>query len=271
MDQPYAKDTLMLHSPWKIYDDIIASLPDDLRVTEIIVGKHWNLVSTEENTSIAMRYMEGKLEQADADPLVGRPVKEVASLVKSWNFGAAALGLAAINAVHNSPDRYKALSGTDVPSAAGTNIFTSMREAITGKSVAVIGHFPDLDSIRDICTLSVLERKPWPGDLPDSACEYVLPEQDFVFATATSLINKTLPRLLQLGRRSRFLLVGPSVPLYTPLYTWGVDVLAGVIVTDVNKLRWSVTHGPCRQVFGSGIAMVEIPRERAGVPPKVQD
>ena len=33
-------------------------------------------------------------------------------------------------------------------------------------------------------------------DFLDSACEYILPEQDFVFITGMTLTNKTLPRLL---------------------------------------------------------------------------
>jgi uncharacterized protein (DUF4213/DUF364 family) len=65
-------------------------------------------------------------------------------------------------------------------------------EKLRGKRVAVIGHFRDLERIAAVCHLSILERRPEPGDLPDTACEFVLPEQEVVIMTATTLINKTL-------------------------------------------------------------------------------
>ena len=39
--------------------------------------------------------------------------------------------------------------------------------------------------------------------MPDPACEYILSEQDVVIMTATTLINKTMPRLLALSRNAR--------------------------------------------------------------------
>ena len=58
----------------------------------------------------------------------------------------------------------------------------------------------DLSSIEELiaplCRLSILERDPVLGDYPDSACEYILPEQDYVFITGMTLVNKTLPHLL---------------------------------------------------------------------------
>ena len=37
-------------------------------------------------------------------------------------------------------------------------------------------------------------------DMPDPACEYVLPQADFAFITGVTLENKTAPRLLELAK-----------------------------------------------------------------------
>ena len=60
-----------------------------------------------------------------------------------------------------------------------------------------MGHFPLVEKqLGRKCSLSILEREPEGADFLDSACEYILPEQDFVFITGMTLTNKTLPRLL---------------------------------------------------------------------------
>ena len=53
----------------------------------------------------------------------------------------------------------------------------------------------------------IIERRPKPGDYPDSACEYLLPDCDIVIMTASAAINKTLPRLLELSKNSRIKLI----------------------------------------------------------------
>jgi uncharacterized protein (DUF4213/DUF364 family) len=108
--------------------------------------------------------------------------------------------------------------------------------------VAVIGHFPHLEkTLGKVCDLAILEKRPLPGDYPDSACEFLLPFQDYVFATGVTLINKTLPRLLELSRRQGLILVGPSVPLAPLLFDWGVRDLQGMVVTDPELCRGVIT------------------------------
>lgn len=76
-----------------------------------------------------------------------------------------------------------------------------------------------------ICDLVVLERRPLPGDYPDPASEYLLSDWEYVFITGTTIINKTLPRLLELCRGSKIILTGPSTPLTPALFRHGIDVL----------------------------------------------
>jgi uncharacterized protein (DUF4213/DUF364 family) len=104
-----------------------------------------------------------------------------------------------------------------------------------------------------VCELSILEKRPIPGDYPDSACEFLLPTQDFVFATGVTLINKTFPRLLALSRKTAFILVGPSVPLAPFLFDYGVRDLQGFVVTDPERCRKVVNReSQCGLIFDCG-------------------
>jgi uncharacterized protein (DUF4213/DUF364 family) len=117
-----------------------------------------------------------------------------------------------------------------------------------------------LDTLTDICQLTVLERNPGPNDLPDPACEYVLPEQDFVFITATTITNKTMPRLLQLSRSASVFLVGPSTPFTPLLFNHGINTLAGTVVLDPESVWSAAQEGAARSVFDHGAQMVKVSR-----------
>jgi uncharacterized protein (DUF4213/DUF364 family) len=186
-------------------------------------------------------------------------LRDLAEAAKSWNFVEAGLGVAAINAFCNFPDHEpvaKALEYED------TDAFTAWRSRAAGKKAAVIGHFPHLErTLGDVCELSVLEKRPVSGDYPDSACEFLLPHQDLVFATGVTVINKTLPRLLDLSRKTGLILVGPSVPLSSRLFDFGVRDLQGFVVTDPALCRAAITGenaGVC--LFDAGKRVSLTPR-----------
>jgi uncharacterized protein (DUF4213/DUF364 family) len=173
-------------------------------------------------------------------------LRELAAAAKSWNFQEASLGVAAINAYWNSPDRETAARSLDQGETAA---FTAWRDRVAGKKVTVIGHFPGLEKVLgEVCELSILEKRPSPGDYPDSACEFLLPVQDYVFATGVTLTNKTLPRLLEIAHRTGIILAGPSVPLAPPLFDWGVRDLQGFVVTKPELCR-AVISGENRDAF----------------------
>jgi uncharacterized protein (DUF4213/DUF364 family) len=172
--------------------------------------------------------------------MTGMSLRSLAAFSKSWNFEEASLGIAAINAWWNAPEQKAAALSLNI---GADDSFSFWRERVAGKRVAVIGHFPYLEKkIGDVCELSILEKRPVEDDFPDSACEYLLPEQDYVFATGVTLINKTLPRLLELSRHCGIILAGPSVPLAPPLLKRGVIDLQGFVVTDAARCAEAV-HG----------------------------
>ena len=128
--------------------------------------------------------------------------------------------------------------------------------------MAVIGHFRGLDELARVSQLTILERRPQPGDAPDPACEVILPEAEFVFITATTLINKTLPRLLQLCPQAFVVLVGPTTPLTPKWFDLGVDMIAGLLIDDVPSVWKIVQEGGQHAFFDHGTRMVQIERAR---------
>lgn len=113
------------------------------------------------------------------------------------------------------------------------------------KNISVIGHFPHLHDLkREARNLWILEKNPGPGDYPEAKGRTFLPQSDIVVITSTTLINNTLPGILELCREGSVkMLLGPTTPLSDVLFDYGIDILAGSIVTDNNTVLRSVSEG----------------------------
>jgi uncharacterized protein (DUF4213/DUF364 family) len=244
---------------WEIYDALIAAVPEDSVVKGCLAGLSWFLVRSE-GVGVTMRPREGAELVPRAGKFVGMKTRELASWVKSWDMYEAALGLAAINSVLNAPANVRRNCGPLLNEGVDEDVFTTLLDRLRGKRVAVIGHFYNLERVAAVCNLSILERKQEPGDFPDPACEYILPEQEFVIMTATTLINKTMPRLLQLSRNARVVVAGPSTPLTPILLDRGVEMLGGLIVHDEERAWRTVGEGGRHELFESGARMVKVTR-----------
>lgn len=243
---------------WEIYDELINEIPDNLTVLECMAGNSWTLIRSERGLGMAMTVRGGKLDAMLHD-ITGMKLKKLAEYSKSWNMLEASIGMAAINSAFNNPQLVSAIAKEPIVKSDNPekyNAFKILEPDITGKKVAVIGHFPDIENLKSICELSILERQPQAGDYPDPACEYLLPEQDYVFITGMTFINKTIPRLLELSKNAKTVLVGPSVPISSVLFKYGVNFIAGFVITD-QKLVWkSVQEGRKMNIFRNGGRMV---------------
>ncbi|HQP30822.1 MAG TPA: DUF364 domain-containing protein [Deltaproteobacteria bacterium] len=241
---------------WAIYEQLIAGIPEQSVIEDCLVGLRWILVRSG-GVGMALTPPEGDRRAAWSGPFTGRPTREVACLAKSWNPLEAAVGVAALNSHYNAPAVFSRTWETSLDDQPHGNAFEHYRDRLKNKKVAVIGHFPGLEDLASQCELSILERRPGLGDLPDPAAEYILPLQDAVFITATTLINKTLPRLLELSSGRFCVLVGPSTPLTPALFDFGVKALAGTVVVDEAKVWRHVAEGGERSVFANGARMVK--------------
>ena len=244
-----------LNSSWDLYDALIDGIPSDLTVDECIIGLNWTFVRSGDLAGIAMTCQGSSATGLANGSHIGRSLRDVAYGLKSWDMLQASVGMAACNAWYNSPNKMHSYGlGQGIPQeGAGESIFNEPLESFEGKKVAVVGHFPLVEKqLGRKCSLSILEREPEGADFLDSACEYILPEQDFVFITGMTLTNKTLPRLLSLCRHAKTTLVGPSATISPILFDFGVDCIAGFYITDIDLTRSMVSQAAHREIFRSG-------------------
>ena len=228
---------------WTLYDELIEQAADDI-VAEVQQGDSWTMVKTKKgHLGIAATAPSRTGKKADPAMFEGMSIREAAGLIKSWDFEKATVGVAALNAVINDPDKQPVCENPDA--------FLRYKDKCMGKKVAVIGHFQYLENrLQGLCDLYVLERRPGAEDYPDPACEYLLPEMDVVFITGCALTNKTMPRLLELSRNAFTIVSGPSTVMSEVMLRHGADALCGFCVTDEAACRDTVSD--CAGVFQSG-------------------
>lgn len=232
-----------------IYDELIEKIPEDISVEQVICGIQWTMVKSSVGIGLSMTVMGNTRERILKGDLTKFKLKELAKAAKSWNMEEASIGVAAINAYYNTSRQLECYGIKQEDEEA----FLASRELVKDKKVAVIGHFPYLEDILGkYCKLHILERSPLNGDYLDSACEYVLPQMDVVFITGVTLINKTLPRLLELAQNTHIVMVGPSVTMTPCLFNYGINNLAGYIVKDEDLCIKVVEGETTLDLFNAG-------------------
>lgn len=234
---------------FEIYDRLIEGIPEGIIVKDYQIGRIWSWVETEDNIGLGMTVSVDSISYSYNNSLKESSLKEVAELSKSWNFREAALGVAAINAYYNTKKRLY----NNKLNIRNEDAFDVYRDIVRDKKVSVIGHFPFLErQIKDICDLYIIEKNPLKGDYPDSACEILLPESDYIFITSSTIVNKTFRRLLELGKDKKIIMVGPSTPLSSILFEYGIYDLSGFIVEDIQEIKRVVNNGVHREFFNYG-------------------
>ena len=243
---------------WSLYDRMIAQVPEDALVRRVVMGAHHCLVEAECGTGVAALHRGGarlRMERGWA----GRPLRELAAGAKSWDFEVASVGVAALNAWHNQRGRLGALGLVEDAESTDPFVFLApvaarmAAEKSDGSRprAVVVGHFPHLAAIAEHADVVVLERSARADtDLPDTACEYLLPGADLVVMTGMTLANKTMPRLLELSRGALTCVVGPSATICAPVQEAGADLIAGSVAADSELAREVVTCGA--PLHGSG-------------------
>lgn len=224
---------------WELYDELIQGIPDNYTADEIINGSHFSYVRSGNGSGVSgTPYSYETRIPMFSKNLIGLPLREVASCVKSWNFTEAAIGAAAINAYYNNPIIAKEngviFSYDTLVEDRIYDPFIMSQNEVKGKNVAVIGHFPYINRLLEpICNLSVIGFEPEDGDYPIFASEYILPESDYVYISSSSIASKTLPRFLQLAKHAKkIVLVGRGVPLSPILFDYGITDLSGFMIKD---------------------------------------
>ena len=229
---------------FELYDVLIRGVVSDAPVKEVLCGQCWTAVETESAFGMAMTTPLDTAPRMISGEYPGMTLRELSAAAKSWNLTEAGFGMAAINTYYNTPQRLEQLNAFEP-----FDRYCTEGLDLRGKRIGVVGHLNMPASIYEqAADVRILERNPRPGDYPDSACDWLIPQCDVVIMTASTLINKTLPHLLELCRDSYTILAGPSCPMCPELLELGIDRIAGLVITDVegmkNKIRREISGPP---------------------------
>jgi uncharacterized protein (DUF4213/DUF364 family) len=211
-------------------DDLLAALPaGEIALRDVRVGPFWTVVWTEMGAGLASTQRDARTPHGHslirwAGDLMAHDARELAQLLRSRSPMEAALGMATVNA----------LLPVDDAMLTDRNASAEIIQRGEGKRVVIVGHFPFISRVRRaVGHLDVLELKPGPDELVTTAAGEVIPRADVVAITGTSLVNKTFDQLMRHCRPGAFVLVlGPTSPLSTVLFEYGVDLIAGTRVID---------------------------------------
>jgi len=243
---------MKLH-PRTLYDRLLAASRTATPIQEVVIGLTWTLCRAD-GIGLCMSPGVPTRTLPWSGTLTQYTLAEVAPWVQAWDHYQATVGMAAINAAINATSPLVAQAQPLVPTGPGNlAVFEHFLPQIQGQRVVVIGRYPGLAPYEQAATLTVIERQPTASDLPDPACEYVLPEADWVFLTATSIANKTFPRLVELSQQAQIVLMGPTVPWLPDFADMGIAYLAGVAVTDAVTLRQTIAEGGGTRIFETGV------------------
>lgn len=223
---------------FELYDILIQGIDTDAVVTGTCAGDFWTAVETADAFGIAMTTPCDTVPRMLDGSYAGFSLRELASACKSWNLTEAGFGMAAVNAFYNTPEHMTQLKAYE----PFENYCTDGLD-LQGKTIGIIGHLNMPGSIRQQAKkIYILERNPQPGDYPDSACDWILPQCDVVIMTASTLVNKTLPHLLDLCRNAYTILAGPSCPLCPDLLELGIDRIAGLVITNQDDMKQKIRN-----------------------------
>ncbi len=208
---------------------------DKAPARRVIVGLNWTLVEGPDGCGLAhtpQRTASGCQAVPQTAQFSGQPLDELARLANACNPFEAAIGVAAINAHYNRRD----LTAGDTCTQNGLAVFSELDGPVT-----VIGRFPDL--ARYLPEARVVEQDPQADEYPPAAASRLLRESEAAVITASALVNHSLEDLLPACASARVALVGPGTPLAPCLHAYGIEVLAGQVVEDVEGAARVVAEG----------------------------
>jgi hypothetical protein len=230
----------------QILSDLIASLKGkDNPVQEVLTGAYWTGVVSL-GCGLASTFRDEGHPHPRGVKKVGRLTEksalELAEYAHSDYPMEASIGMAAINS----------LIEVDEGRCVEKNASQILIEKGEGKDVGIVGHFPFIQELKKRArNLWVFEQRPKEGDLGPESAQEILPRCDIVGITGTAFINHTLEELLRWSEGKFILLIGPTTPLTSFLFDYGIQVLSGTVVVEKEEAFRCISQGATfREVRG---------------------
>ena len=227
---------------------LLSIIRPDAVVEQIVFGTKFIAVTA--NGRMGLAALLGATPQGHEMDLkhqmVGKSIKEVASLIRKPFPFSIALGFAALNA-GNTPD-LKLVKPNNFP--ADDLIAKLGKDRITG----LVGEFPFVDTLRErVGTFHLFELKSVPGAVPRDQWERVLAELDVFALTGTTLLTRSMAWFLSRAPQAKIVILGPTTPYSPALFSHGADYLCGSVVTDTKKVAQGIRSGlPFKKVKRNG-------------------
>ena len=244
-----------------LIDDLIKTLQEG-NTADVRIGLHWTAVVAEVNgmLSCGLASTIGRKHEHHGEPEIQQagelemiPACSLAEFTNSSKPSERSIGVAAMNALlPPPPGPLKELNAEQEIADLGAD-----------RKVVLVGSFPFVPRLREkVGELIVLEQDPAPGERSASEARDLIPGADVVAITGMTLINHTLEGLLGLcSQNSTVILLGPSTPLSPILFDYGVDIICGAMVTDIDPVLRAIGQGAnFRQVHRAGVRLVSMTR-----------
>lgn len=223
-----------METKWMVLEQIIESLRiEDQEIRRVIIGLHTIYVANKKQAGLSSTLHldaisgrpHGHLAIRGAGELEKKRGDDLCQYVYSSVGIEAGIGMAAINSYIT----------IDFKRCRELNALKIIMKEGEGRNIAVIGDFPFVKKLKNVAKdLFVFELSPM-GEgylLPHQMPEY-LPRADVVAITGTTLLNRTFPDVVKYIRKGAYrLILGPSTPMSTVLFDYGIDALCGSYVKD---------------------------------------
>lgn len=212
----------------------------EARIDRILVGNSLVGVLSGDRLGLASHlgaFPQGA-EKALPDSMTGATCAEAAALLLEDGAFPVSLGMAALNA------------GLD-PLAHGAKsedrpVQQTVAELSRGGEAALVGQFPFTGWLREnVATLHLFELQPVRDRVPREKWDEVLAAVNVAAVTSTVFLTRHAHFYLSRVRNASCVMIGPSTPLTPCLFDQGVDILAGSVVTDPERVMRRMTEKGC--------------------------
>ncbi|MBR5228989.1 MAG: hypothetical protein IKV96_04030 [Firmicutes bacterium] len=229
---------------WDIYDRLIETVDDSIKIRDFVVGVRYAAVLTEDGVLGVAPVITEKWDrfpyEVDIEP--GMSLSEMVASLKAWNYHESALALAALNAFHNRADRLSADAVHYPGGRRSKGAFFKYCEANTaGKRTVMIEPPYEREEMSSVPGIyDIVRRDKSFRDYMFNAYEELIPQSDQVLLSGMAIVDKLLSPVLKRAENHRTIMWGLDVPITTAFADAGVAEVTGFIVDEPEKCMWAI-------------------------------
>lgn len=242
---------------WELYNALIDSVEPGQKLLDLAVGAEWTAVLSEDGGLGLAPTIREAFRRFDSaiKPAKGMDLSELAAAARAWDYYEAALGLAAVNAAHNRPERLPGGAAHRPGGRRSISAFiTFCKENLGGKHSLLIDPMYLRENMNNVPGLfDITRRDTTYRDYPSSAYLELVPACDQLIMSGTPLVDKYAEPILKLAARA----AGPSqapvirfwgidVPMTSVLKDFSVHDITGFLADDPEQVLWTVKRGGSR-------------------------